>query len=275
MQPHTGTAARLTRILSGASLLIVINAIFALTAFTQQGGNFEIKSSVIAGGGGTSTNANTRIDGTVGQGILGSSSGGSFALNGGFWQSAGIVDIAGQITYCAASPAPGVPNATLNMSGGATASTMTNASGSYSFASANLSAGGTFTVTPTKPAQAPGFDGIDTVDAIRAQRRFLGLLTLTGCQLAGADATDDSVVDTADAIAMQRFFLGEATGAGHSGQWRFNPASRTYTTLLSNQTGQNYDAFVLGDTNGDLTPSTPEGGKPAGPSAPSVSATVS
>src|SRR5262245_59105111 len=232
MRQPAGSAARLTRIVSCTSLLIVINAVFALTAFMQQGGNFEIKSSVIAGGGGTSANANTRIDGTIGQGILGSSSGGSFSLNGGFWQNepAGVVDVSGQITYCSTSPAPGVPNATLNVTGGATASTITNASGNYDLASDNLASGGTYTVTPTKPTQALGFAGIDTVDAIRAQRQFLGLLTLTGCQLAGADATDDSVVDTSDAIAIQRFLLAQGTGTGHAGKWRFNPANRTLVT---------------------------------------------
>src|SRR4030095_8341905 len=41
------------------------------TSPLQSGGNFSITPSVIAGGGGTSTNVNMRIDGTIGQSVLG------------------------------------------------------------------------------------------------------------------------------------------------------------------------------------------------------------
>jgi len=75
-------------------LLVALLVVMALGVFVpsvlmqQQGGPYTLNPSVIAGGGGTSTNGNTTISGTVGQGVLGASSGGSFSLNGGFWQSA-------------------------------------------------------------------------------------------------------------------------------------------------------------------------------------------
>src|SRR5215831_20588154 len=186
MRPHIEIAARLRRIVSCGVLLIGINAIFAFTAFTQQGGSFEMKSSVIAGGGGASTNGSTRIDGTVGQGILGSSTGGSFSLLGGFWQNqpASFVDIAGQVTFCSATQPPGVPNVTLNVTGGVTASTVTNASGNYDLASLNLPAGGTYTVTPTKTGAV---SGIDSTDALRILQSIAGTLNLTACQQLAAD----------------------------------------------------------------------------------------
>lgn len=64
-------------------------ALLAPSVFTQQGGPYNITKSVVGGGGGRSTNATTTIEGTIGQAILGSSSGGSFSLSGGFWQTEG------------------------------------------------------------------------------------------------------------------------------------------------------------------------------------------
>ena len=57
----------------------------------------------------------------------------------------------------------------------------------------------------------------------------------------------DGRVNTVDVIAIQRFFLGSTTGISNVGKYRFSPESRTYVAITSDQTGQNYDAFVLGD----------------------------
>ncbi|MEK6303498.1 MAG: C25 family cysteine peptidase [Acidobacteriota bacterium] len=63
--------------------------VFAPSASLQQGGNFILKPSVVAGGGGSSTGGTTTVAGTVGQAVLGLSSGGQFSLNSGFWQGGG------------------------------------------------------------------------------------------------------------------------------------------------------------------------------------------
>jgi hypothetical protein len=57
----------------------------------------------------------------------------------------------------------------------------------------------------------------------------------------------DSSVDTVDVIAIQRFFLGQSTGIANVGKYKFTPPNRTYTNIMSNQTGQNYDTLVFGD----------------------------
>src|SRR5207249_4071668 len=54
--------------------------------------------------------------------------------------------------------------------------------------------------------------------------------------------------NTTDVIAIQRFFLGLSTGIANVGKYQFIPADRTYTGITSNQTGQNYDTLVFGDT---------------------------
>ena len=122
---------------------------------------------------------------------------------------------------------------------------MSDGSGNYSFTS--LPSGGSYTVTPTKAALAPGSANINTTDVIATQRHFLGLGTpLSGCRLTAADVNADGLINTIDVIAIQRFFLGLPTGA-LTGRYLFNPVNRTYTGIITNQTGQNYDTLVWGD----------------------------
>jgi hypothetical protein len=85
------------------------------------------------------------------------------------------------------------------------------------------------------------------VDVIAIQRHFLNLALLSGCRLTAADVNGDNVIDTSDVIAIQRFFLGRSTGIANTGKYQFNPASRTYPGLSSNQTGQDYATLVFGD----------------------------
>jgi hypothetical protein len=157
-----------------------------------------------------------------------------------------LLGISGTVLYCS-NPVPGpVPNVTLTLSGAMSGSTLSDGSGSYTFSS--LLSGANYTVTPTKAARVPGSDNINTVDVIATQRHFLNLGTpLTGCLLMAADVNGDTVIDTIDVIAIQRFFLGFSTGIANTGKYKFIPVNRTYTGIVSNQTGQNYDALVFGD----------------------------
>jgi len=165
--------------------------------------------------------------------------------NAGFWLSPPCPGISGTVLYCS-NPVPGpVPNVTLTITGSTAGSTLTNGSGNYTFSS--LPSGGNYTVTPTKAALAPSSPGINTVDVIATQRHFLNIALLSGCRLTAADVNMDTSVNTVDVIAIQRFFLGLSTGIANTGKYRFNPASRSYTGIASNQTAQNYDTLVFGD----------------------------
>ena len=70
------------------SSLILSNFIllFAVSTFAQSsGGAFQITNSTVAGGGGVSTNGNTKVEGTAGQPFAGAaSSGGTITLTAGF-----------------------------------------------------------------------------------------------------------------------------------------------------------------------------------------------
>jgi hypothetical protein len=157
-----------------------------------------------------------------------------------------LVSISGNVVYCSnPSPAP-VPNVTLTLTGSGSGSILSDGSGNYQFSS--LISGGSYTVTPTAAARAPGSTGIDTVDAIAAQRHFLNLgAPLSGCKLTAADVNGLHGVDTTDVIAIQRFFLGLSTGIANTGKYKFSPASRSYPGLVSDQTAQNYDTLIFGD----------------------------
>ena len=139
-----------------------------------------------------------------------------------------------------------MPGVTLTLTGDAGGSTSSDGSGNYIFTS--LPSGGNYTVTPTKAALVPGSTDIDTVDMVAMQRHFLNLGTpLSGCKLTAADVTGDNGVDTVDVVAVQRFFLGSSTGTANVGKYNFNPVNRSYVGIVSDQTGQDYDALVFGD----------------------------
>jgi hypothetical protein len=132
----------------------------------------------------------------------------------------------------------------MTATGTSGAVTSTNGLGNYSF---SLPSGGSYTVTPTKAALAPGSAGINTVDVIAVQRHLLNLALLTGCQLTAADVDGNAAVNTVDVIAVQRFALGLSAGIANTGSYQFTPLNRTYPGVVSNQTAQNYNALVFGD----------------------------
>jgi N-acetylneuraminic acid mutarotase len=156
------------------------------------------------------------------------------------------VSITGKVLYCSNPTLDPVPNVMLNVTGGTTTSTLSNVSGDYVFSS--LAAGGSYVVTPSKAARTPGSAGIDTIDVVVTQLHFLTSGTLlSGCKLTAGDVNGDTLVNTVDVVAIQRFFLGLSTGIANVGKYKFSPASRSYPGIVSDQTGQNYDALVLGD----------------------------
>jgi hypothetical protein len=68
---------------STVSLLLCALIVSLLCALSVQAQ--EIKQSVIAGGGGVSENGSLRVEGTIGQSVVGTSNGALFKLEGGFW----------------------------------------------------------------------------------------------------------------------------------------------------------------------------------------------
>ena len=74
----------------------------------------------------------------------------------------------------------------------------------------------------------------------------------------------DTLINIADIVAIQRFALGLSTGIANVGKYQFTPASRSYPAVVSDQTGQNYDALVFGDVASGFVH------RPEGPSQPTA-----
>ena len=133
----------------------------------------------------------------------------------------------------------------MTLTGTSSGTMLTDGSGNYTFS--GLAPGGSYTVTPTKGAQAPGSSGIDTADVLATQQHYLHLITLTGCPLAAADVDGNGMVDTFDVLAIQHFYLGLTIGIANTGKYQFSPPNRPYPTLLTDQTGQDYSSIIFGD----------------------------
>jgi hypothetical protein len=110
------------------------------------------------------------------------------------------------------------------------------------------------------------------------KKQFLTGTFLSGCKLMAADVNGDGFVTTQDVIAVQRFFSGFTNAIANVGKYKFTPTNRTYTGLVNNQTGQNYDTLVFGDVAAGFVErpdaSSPTEGGDAGIGAGEVPATV-
>jgi Peptidase family C25 len=268
---YTNTAKNsISRImLLTVALMFMLSVAFVSPAFMQQqGGPYTMTRSVIAGGGRSSSNNNTALTGTVGQAVLGMSSGNNFSLKSGFWQSepAGMETISGNITYCV-SPVPvGVPNVTLNLTGGS--STTSDSLGNYQFSS--LAPSGSYTITPSKAGAASGINAQD----IGRIRRFVALLdSPTACQTIAANVDNANPSVNAQDVGVLRRYVALLPNTGDAGTWKFNPVSQIVAGQPGSQTA-NFDAILVGDIDGNWTPSAPQGGK-ASPQLPAVNLTVS
>jgi hypothetical protein len=157
------------------------------------------------------------------------------------------IAISGTIAYCS-NPASAV---TVSLGGDVFASTLTDATGHYSFDS--LPSGGTYIVTPSKAALPPGSAGIDTVDVL-AVHQYVFQVPARPCLFATAEVTGDQVVNTVDVIAVQKFFIGGATGYANVGKHGFTPSSRSYQAVVNDQTAQDFDGLLLGDVAAPFVP---------------------
>lgn len=163
-----------------------------------------------------------------------------------------VVSISGNVFYCMPASVP-IQNATLMLIGDATISISSDDLGYYEFST--LAVNGNYEVTPTKESLVPGSSAIDTVDVIATQRHFLNLVPLAaGCPAIAADVNRDNTISTVDVIGIQRFFLGLSTGIGDVGKYHFDPINRSYSDIVTDQTGQDYDGFVFGDVVSMLGP---------------------
>ncbi len=158
--------------------------------------------------------------------------------------------ISGTVTYGNAIGSPNprfVSNVLLSGVGSANVSTTSGfPGGGYSLAGFGS---GSYTVTPTKTS---GSNGITSFDAAKVAQHAAGVVLLTGNPLIVADVSGNGSVTSFDAGFIGKFVVGSPP-YGSTGTWRFNPASRTYSSVTSSQIGEDYSALLMGEVSGNWT----------------------
>ncbi len=258
-------------------LLALCLCITAVEIAAQTGGTFELSRSVIATGGGSNSSGGTfQVDGTAGQGFAGSTSNaGGFDLHGGFWfqgQQAAEPQIMGTVTYGNAIGNPAPPRFVKNVSLSSTVGSpavgpvITGTPGTYVLTGFGA---GSYTIKPTKPG-GPN-TAITSNDAARVAQGVVGSPSFVSQnQRFAADVSGNGNVTSNDAALIARFAAG-LTGAGNAGQWKFfvtgapSPLptppqtyndSRTYASVTSNLTGEDYVGILVGEVSGNWNPAT-------------------
>ena len=236
------------------SAITQVAVIFLLSSIVsaQSGGTFLIEKNVIAGGGGQSTGGTFTVNGTIGQPLAGTTSGGgTFIVESGFWTSSPL-SLSGTITYGnAATPPRFISNVTLTGAGSpGVATTSSFPDGTY-FLSGFGS--GAYTVTPTKVG---GVNGIASLDAARISQHVAGPPNpqLNATQLIVADVSGNTTVSSFDAAMIAKFVAGPPyapPGIGSTGTWRFTPTNRAYASIAGSVAGEDYVGLLMGEVSGN------------------------
>ncbi len=162
--------------------------------------------------------------------------------------------ISGTITYGNAIGAPTprfVSNVTLSAAGSPPIFGLSGfPSGGYSLSGFGA---GSYTVTPTKTT---GQNGITSFDAALVALHVAGPPNpqLTATQLSVADVSGNNQVTSFDAGMIAKFVAGPpftSPGIGSTSTWRFTPVSRTYASVPSSVSGEDYTAFLMGEISGN------------------------
>jgi hypothetical protein len=178
--------------------------------------------------------------------------------------------ISGTITYGNAIGSPAfrpVPNVVLSSPGIPPVAGLTDLDGSYSLTGFGA---GAYTVTPSKALDQSG--AISSFDAGLIAFHVAGPPNphLSGNQLIVADVSGNGTISSFDAGEIAHYVVADPP-FGSTGSWRFNPVSKTYPSVTSDITGEDYSALLMGEVSGNWNGGI--SGRPAG-SGPVGSAAI-
>lgn len=140
-----------------------------------------------------------------------------------------------------------VSNVSIGATGSSSLSVNTNSSGAYSLLS--LTNSGNYTVTPTKTTDKNGITAFDATLVLRCVAAGANC-TLTANQRIAANTDGDGNVTAFDATQILRYV---AANTGQVGIWKFDVASRSYSSLNASFPNEDYTAFLIGEVDGDWT----------------------
>ena len=164
-----------------------------------------------------------------------------------------------------------ITNANVNLTGGLTTSTATNATGNYAF---TVTQGGTYTITPFEDDNFDGNNRVNSADLALIIRHITRDTTLTNpYQIIAADTDRNGLIDVRDITNILRAIQGNPFPNNTS--WRFIPTnhspfpaymrgvpyittypeSRTVAALTTSVGGQDFFGIKIGDVAADFATS--------------------
>lgn len=218
------------------------------TSIALNGGAISVNSSCFVSVKVKATTAGEKINTTGAVSSTNGGTGGTATATLTVNQSAETYSLSGTVTYGITTinqTSPPVSGVNINAAGSSALSAISNLSGAYQLS--GLTAGGNYTVIPSKTGEVKG---INSLDATRIQQHMVGLITLTPNQLIAADTDNSGTVNSLDATRIQQFLVG-IQSPNIVGQWKFAPASRQYNSLNGNIAGQDYQAVLVGEVSGN------------------------
>jgi len=108
---------------------------------------------------------------------------------------------------------------------------------------------GSYTVVAGK---ADGANSITSFDAAKIAQHVAGTSSLTGNQLLVGDVSNNGIITSFDA-AQIAMYAASAPQNGIAGTWKFLPASRDYSSIVGNISGEDYSALLMGEVSGNWT----------------------
>ncbi|HEX9928611.1 MAG TPA: CSLREA domain-containing protein [Pyrinomonadaceae bacterium] len=170
-----------------------------------------------------------------------------------------IYSISGKVSYrnqVSGELPKSVASVLLTATVGSAAPVSTNSNGAYLFD--NLE-NGSYTITPSKTGDINGISPFDATLILRHVAAYgTGPNALSPIQKIAADASGDGNISPFDATLILRFVAANGPNAntGQVGVWKFDPPSREYAPLAGTIDNQNYEAILVGEVNGNWTPSS-------------------
>jgi len=160
--------------------------------------------------------------------------------------------ISGTVTYGnAAVPPKYISNVTITGAGSPMVTTTTAApggtAGQYSLSGFGA---GSYTVTPTKTGGQN--NAINSFDAARVAQHVTGISILTGNAFLSADVSNNGNVTSFDAAEIANFTV-SSTPIGIAGTWKFIPVSKTYISIITDLTAEDFEGLLMGEVSGNWT----------------------
>jgi uncharacterized delta-60 repeat protein len=176
--------------------------------------------------------------------------------------------ITGTVTYGnAVSPPKFISNVTVTGTGSPNVAAFTDPPGAT--AGEYLLSGfgaGSYTVSLSKTT---GQNSITSNDAARIAQHVAGISPLTtDIQKVTADVSGNGVISSNDAALIARFVAGLGSPIGSTNVWQFylppgptfpigaSPTTRTYPSVTTSITGEDYVGLLIGDVTGNWIPSS-------------------